>query len=164
MEKATNVEGEWLVTIGTWKDKLLSGNLNKGLAVWTGAKDEPFTKKDDNYPTWKYISDHKFKSITTHKDKLYAIAPNHRLVMFIPDKNYKMVEKLIGNWLYVGNKNEQLRSIAVHQGSLMAVGMDRNLLEYNAEINNWVKIETNKPLITIYSLSSDLFKKFFNKK
>ena len=153
-----------MVTIGTWKDKLLSGNLNKGLAVWTGAKDDPFTKKDDNYPTWKYISDHKFKNITTYKDKLYAIASNHRLVMFVPDKNYVMGEKLIGKWLYVGNKRERLRSIAVYKGSLMAVGMNRHLLEYNAEINNWVKIETNKPLITIFSLSSNIFKKFFKRK
>ena len=164
-KKATEVEGEWLVTIGTWKNKLLSGNLNKGLAIWTGEKDDPFTKKDNNYPTWKYISDHKFKNITSYRNKLYAIASDHRLVMFEPDKNYKMGEKLIGKWLYVGNKNELLLSIAVYKDTLMAVGMkDGDLLEYNVEINNWVKIETNKPLINIYSFSYDLFKKFFSKK
>ena len=74
---ATNLPMEWMNSIGVWKNKLLSANL-QSIFRWTGKADgrnlKPFNRGTGNNPKWKsFATKPGIKSIKEYRNRLYIV-------------------------------------------------------------------------------------------
>jgi len=163
---ATNLPMEWMNSIGVWKNKLLSANL-QSIFRWTGVADgknlKPFSKDNGNNPKWKsFTTKPGVKSIKEYRNQLYIVDKKGRLEMLV-DPRIDSAGKLHGKWKRIGQPTEGLISICEWNDKLMGLGTDNRLYQWSNQRQNWFSKSTKFKLLSILSLTYDQFQTQFRK-